>query len=110
MPGLTLPPFLLSQAVAMTFTDGILFGFYLITVAYANRWLIFADEGWKLRRNVHWFMVIITNLIFAMETANIGVIANAAIAEARFVEQGHRLDEFVDPPWKAIVAVSSPSH
>lgn len=93
--------------VNTTFTYGLLFGIYLNTAAFANRWLIFVDEGWKLRKNVHWFLVVITNLIFAGETAIVGVLVNGAFVEARFVEiQGHQLSEYTEAPWIAIAAVS----
>jgi hypothetical protein len=32
---------------------------------------------------------------------------NTSIAEARFVEQGHELDDYSEPSWKSIVKVST---
>lgn len=106
MPGLKLPPGLLSQAVAIAFTGGNLFGIYLITVAFANRWLIFADGGWILRKRIRWFMVVITNLIAMLVTIAVSLVIFKLMNEASFAEQGGKLSEWVNPVWNPIVAVS----
>lgn len=89
-----------------TFAFGLFFGIYLITVAFANRWLLFVDEGWKWRTSINWYMVVITNLIFALQTAAVGIAVNGAISEARFVEEGHKPSEYIEPAWTGIVAVN----
>ncbi|KAF9447156.1 hypothetical protein P691DRAFT_761000 [Macrolepiota fuliginosa MF-IS2] len=99
----SLPPLTLSQAVAETFSGGLFYGLYLITTCYANRWLFFADEGWKFRKNIHWFMAITTNLLTAMLLVNTAFIVHAPMAQSVFVEQGHTPQEFVPPAWDAIV-------
>jgi hypothetical protein len=106
MPGLGLPPFLLPQAVAITFTTGIFLGFYLISVAFANRWLIIADEGWKLRKSIHWYTLAATNIIAVLVLLDEGVNISTPIEESGFVERGHKLEDYVEPPWRTIMRVS----
>jgi hypothetical protein len=96
----------LPELVATTFSSGLFYGLYLVTVGYANRWLLFADEGWKIRKTINWSMVIITNLISAMTMANAAVAVQGPMAEADFVGRGHLPTDYIRPPWEAIVKVS----
>jgi hypothetical protein len=102
MPGPAFPPYRLSQGVAVVFTNGLFFGFYLVTACFANRWLFFTNEGWKFRKQVHWPMAGITNLIWALSIASLGLSVHTPIAEAAWVEQGHRSEDFVSPGWDGI--------
>ncbi|KAF9450259.1 hypothetical protein P691DRAFT_847670 [Macrolepiota fuliginosa MF-IS2] len=95
----SLPSFTLSQSVAETFTAGVLYGLYLITACYANRWLFFADEGWKLRNPIRWFMVIIANILSALLLVNTALVVHAPMAKSTFIEQGHTPQEYVSPSW-----------
>jgi hypothetical protein len=108
-PGPVLPPFLLPQAVAITFAAGIFIGFYLISVAFANRWLIFTDDGWRFRsrRSIHWHILATTNIIAVLVMIGQALNVNTSIIEASFVEQGHKVEEYSDSPWKPIVKVST---
>jgi hypothetical protein len=107
MPGLVLPPYLLSQGVAVTFVNGLFYGFYLVTACFANRWLFFTDEGWKFRKQIHRPLAIITSLIWALTIAIVGLGVHTPIAEAAFVEEGHRSEDFFSPGWDAISKVRS---
>ncbi|KAF9450260.1 hypothetical protein P691DRAFT_774065 [Macrolepiota fuliginosa MF-IS2] len=95
----SLPSFTLSQSVAETFTAGVLYGLYLITTCYANRWLFFADEGWKLRKHIQWFMAVTANILSALLLVNTALVLHAPMAEATFIEQGHTPQEYVSPSW-----------
>ncbi|XP_006453885.1 hypothetical protein AGABI2DRAFT_113642 [Agaricus bisporus var. bisporus H97] len=111
MPGPVLPPFLLSQAVGITFAAGIFIGLYLVSVAYANRWLLFTDDGWrfKSRKSIRWYILAATNIFMVLVLIGQAINVNTSIAEAAFVEQGHNLDDYRDPFWKGLVkcAISS---
>jgi hypothetical protein len=107
MPGPTLPPYLLSQGVAVMFTYGLFQGFYLVTACFANRWLFFTDEGWKFRKQIQWPLAIITNLIWALTIASVGLSVHTPIVEAAFVEEGHPLKDFASPGWDALAKVCS---
>jgi hypothetical protein len=100
------PPYLISQAVAINFTVGIFIGFYFISVAYANRWLIFADEGWKIRKNIHWHTLAATNITLLLVLIVLALAVNSSIAEAAFVEQENKLSEYEGDPWKGVAQVS----
>ncbi|KAF9447168.1 hypothetical protein P691DRAFT_793765 [Macrolepiota fuliginosa MF-IS2] len=99
----TLSAFTLPQAVAETFIVALFYGFYLITTCYANRWLFFADEGWKLRKNIHWFMAVMTNLLATLSLVNMTMILRDTISQSTFVEEGHRPEEYVFASWVAPV-------
>lgn len=96
----------LSQTIALTFTTGLLFGLYFITVCLANRWLLFADEGWRWRKRVHWSMVFTTNVIAALILASTILSVRVPMAEMDFVEDGHKPEEWTDPAWDSIAKVS----
>ncbi|KAF7770717.1 hypothetical protein Agabi119p4_6691 [Agaricus bisporus var. burnettii] len=98
-----LTPFLLPQAIAITFAGAIFLGFYLISVAFANRWLVFTDDGWKIRRNIHWYTLSITNITAVLVLIAQSVTLSTSMAEASYVEEGNQLADHEDPPWKAIV-------
>jgi hypothetical protein len=102
-----LPLYLLSQAVAVTFTYAMFFGVYLVTVCFENWWLFFTDEGWKLKRQIHWPLAIVTNLIWAFTIAIVGLSLNGTIVPAIFVEVGHPIKEFVSPGWDSLLRVCS---
>ncbi|KAF7783906.1 hypothetical protein Agabi119p4_71 [Agaricus bisporus var. burnettii] len=105
MSGPTLPPFLLPQAISITFVGGISIGVYLISAAFANRWLIFTDDGWRFRspKSIHWCILAITNTLVVLILIGQALNVNTSIAEADLVEQGHQLSEYEDPNWKPIV-------
>ncbi|KAF9442832.1 hypothetical protein P691DRAFT_764843 [Macrolepiota fuliginosa MF-IS2] len=98
----TLPAFTLPQAVAETFIIGLFYGLYLVTACYANRWLFFA-EGWKLRKNIHWFMAVTTNLLAAMLLVSTALVLRDPIDQSTFVEKGHTPEEYVAPDWDTTV-------
>lgn len=97
---------MLPQAIAITFAGAIFLGFYLISVAFANRWLVFTDDGWKIRRNIHWYTLSITNITAVLVLIAQSVTLSTSMAEASYVEEGNQLADHEDPPWKAIVRVS----
>jgi hypothetical protein len=96
----------LSDNVVTSFTSGLVYGLELVTFGYANRWLLLADEGWRIRKNINWPIVIITNLIWAMTTADAAVALHMPMAEMDFIQQGHLPSEYITPPWQAITLVS----
>ncbi|KAF9449516.1 hypothetical protein P691DRAFT_667356 [Macrolepiota fuliginosa MF-IS2] len=97
----------LSQNVAVTFAVGLFYGLYLITFCFANRWLFFADEGWRLRKRIHWFMAIMTNLITVFISLDTALMVRGATAQSTFVDQGHRPEDYSAVPWDAIVRATT---
>jgi len=55
------------------FTQAVLYGVYVATLIHCLRWLIYTDEGWKLRDRINGFMLITTILIFSLSTTNLFV-------------------------------------
>lgn len=101
---------LLQQSDAIMFTIGILFGLYIITACFANRWLLFSDEGWKLKKRIHWLMVIMTNVLVVLIFVDTTFSVQIAMAQSAFVESGHTSEEWIDVPWHAIVNVGFKNH
>jgi hypothetical protein len=102
----SLPLVTIPQSISLSFSGGIFLGIYLISAVYANRWLIFTDDGWKVRESIHWHVLVITNIavVFAVMNQVLGIVAH--MGQAAYVERGHQISEYVEPPWIAIVRVS----
>ncbi len=92
------------------FLHGLLFGFNIITFCLTNRWLIFTDEGWKLRKQFDWLLLIITNILWAMSVADVAADMRIVTLQMDSIDDGHRPDEWVDPHWDGIVRVSFHLH
>lgn len=60
------PPAPPDKEVAYVYAAALGLGFYLATLVFTIRWLIFSDEGWKQRKIISWPMVSVTVLIFAL--------------------------------------------
>ncbi|KAM6499792.1 hypothetical protein JOM56_005300 [Amanita muscaria] len=51
------------------------YGLYMATFGVCLRWLLFADEGWRLRKPLDWPMLVATIIIFASYTILLGADA-----------------------------------
>ncbi|KIL59661.1 hypothetical protein M378DRAFT_30006, partial [Amanita muscaria Koide BX008] len=69
------------------FTQSILYGLYIPTFAGCLRWLMFENEGWKLRpcKQMTWSYIIIAILVFAVSTAD--VLIGFWLTRTRFAGQ-----------------------
>ncbi|HEV7738200.1 MAG TPA: hypothetical protein VGO47_12625 [Chlamydiales bacterium] len=54
------------QNVAQVFIVALFLGIFLVTFGIALRWLLWEDEGWKLRHKIGWIMVLFTGIIFGL--------------------------------------------
>lgn len=97
----------LAQSIATTFMNGLLFGIYFITACFANRWLLFTSEGWKLRRRIHWMIVVVTNLIAALILIDAVLAVLIPMTQMTFVEEGNMPTAWTDFSWDPILKVSS---
>ena len=64
-----------------TFVRAISYGLYSATLIHSLRWLLYTDEGWKVR-SVSEFRVAlgVTLLLFIFSTANIGLALKITLA------------------------------
>lgn len=99
----------LAQPVAIIFMHGLLFGINFITFGLTNRWLIFTDEGWKVRKNLNWLLIIIANFIGALSLVDVSVDVRVISLQMDFVDAGGKPLDWVTPPWNGIVRVSCQS-
>lgn len=97
----------LGQTLVVAFTNGLLFGLYFITVCSANRWLLFEDEGWKVKKRIHWLMVTMTNSIATLILAFTVLSVRMPMTQMAFVAAGNEPEDWIDPPWDSTVKVSS---
>ena len=57
------------------FLQALLYGFYLATLFHCLRWLVYTDDGWKLRAGskINKLMLVVTVLLFFLSTINLGL-------------------------------------
>ena len=67
-----LPAGQINQVVISTFVQVVLHGLYLGSFVHCLRWLIYDDEGWRLRVNINRSMLAITLLLFLLYAAEFG--------------------------------------
>ncbi|KIJ24879.1 hypothetical protein M422DRAFT_274243 [Sphaerobolus stellatus SS14] len=53
------------QTLADVWAEALFLGLYLPTLFHCLRWLLWTDEGWKLRKKIDWTILIVTLLIAA---------------------------------------------
>ncbi|KIL64671.1 hypothetical protein M378DRAFT_570650 [Amanita muscaria Koide BX008] len=51
------------------YLPAIFFGLYSASFIHCVRWLMFEDEGWRIRKKIHWWLVTATLLVFFLSTA-----------------------------------------
>lgn len=73
---------LLHQQVAVAVSGALAFGFYFATLLYCVRWLLFTEEGWRIRQRIRWYIVAITFLIFACNMVYLALNINGAMGAA----------------------------
>jgi hypothetical protein len=68
--------------IVSVFIEAMLCGFYATTFVLCLRWLVFTDEGWKLRprRQVNSPMLILAVLVFALQTVDFVISCQTVIA------------------------------
>ncbi|KIL60804.1 hypothetical protein M378DRAFT_130387 [Amanita muscaria Koide BX008] len=64
-----------------TVIQSVLFGLYLATLGHCVRWLLYDDQGWKLRKQVNWLILSITIVVFLLSSADLGVTLRMTIAD-----------------------------
>ncbi|KAF8185151.1 hypothetical protein BJ912DRAFT_973717 [Pholiota molesta] len=62
---MALPP---DQDVASIFVGALFYGLYLTTLFHCIRWLVFTDEGWKVRKRISWTMLSTTVALWVLAT------------------------------------------
>ncbi|KAM6501663.1 hypothetical protein JOM56_001640 [Amanita muscaria] len=59
--------------LAAVFTQAALFGLYTLTLLHCLRWLLYQDEGWKLRDRTRWLMLVTTLILFAFAVVDLAI-------------------------------------
>jgi hypothetical protein len=95
----------LPDSVAVVFTGALAFGLYFATLLTCLRWLLFTDEGWKLRKQIRRSILFITFLIFACNVVYLSLTVRGAVEKAwHFITLP---EEPYDggPQWESILSV-----
>ena len=56
------------------FAQAALYGLYISTLVHCLRWLVYTDDGWKLRDRVNKLMLITAILIFFLSSVNLFIL------------------------------------
>ena len=56
-----------------TFVQAIMYGMYATTFVHCLRWLLFDDEGWKLRQRINWSLLVASILLFLLSTTDLAL-------------------------------------
>ncbi|KAF8993892.1 hypothetical protein BDQ17DRAFT_1331410 [Cyathus striatus] len=100
---MVLPP---NQDVASVFVAALFHGLHFSTLLHCLRWLIYADEGWKLRKKINWVFVTISLVLFTLSTTNISLsLHNAMVYVMNVPQKPPKITVGVapQPTWEAIV-------
>lgn len=92
------------KSVVFAFTAALGLGFYLITFIFAIRWLLFADEGWRLRKVVNRPTVFVTLFTFVLTMVYTGLDLKGAMDQVRLLMTNPGL-QYTTPLWMDICRV-----
>lgn len=70
MPSDNIPAF---QEVFVVVFSSVAFGVSLVTLAHCLRWLLFVEQGWKLKTNINWTFLTAAILIAVLNTLCLGL-------------------------------------
>lgn len=102
-PGGTLAP--PDKSPIFAFTAALALGFYLCTFVFTIRWLLFADEGWRLRKIINQQMVVVTVFIFVLTMAFTALDLKGAIDQIRLLMSNPGV-QYASPMWMNISKVT----
>lgn len=102
-PGGTLAP--PDKSPIFAFTAALALGFYLCTFVFTIRWLLFADEGWRLRKIINQQMVVVTIFIFALTMAFTALDLKGDIDQIRLLMSNPDV-QYASPMWMSICKVT----
>ncbi|KIJ24880.1 hypothetical protein M422DRAFT_274244 [Sphaerobolus stellatus SS14] len=93
------------QTLADVWAEALFLGLYLPTLFRCLRWLLWTDEGWKLRKKIDWTILIVTLLIAACVLIDKAVSLQSKMQslEPGIVPQPQRGGTVNAPNWVDIV-------
>lgn len=59
--------------IILKIIQSFLYGLYLATFVHCLRWLIYDDEGWRLKPNINWPILTITVFVFLLTTIDLAL-------------------------------------
>lgn len=96
----------LYKEIAVVFAGALGFGLYLATLLACFRWLLFADEGWRVRDNIKWVFVTVTFLIFGFNVVYLAWSLHWTMVKAWHEANDPPGATYTTPEYANIVSVS----
>ncbi|KDR74689.1 hypothetical protein GALMADRAFT_141043 [Galerina marginata CBS 339.88] len=78
-------------------------GMYLCTFFYCIRWLVYTDEGWKIRKGIDKIMLSGTLAIFVMSSIHTSLAVSTSFAAIQDLEGGVPTNHAAPLSWTAVV-------
>ncbi|PPQ96834.1 hypothetical protein CVT26_006003 [Gymnopilus dilepis] len=92
-----------TDRVLALFLAALATGVYLVTLFYCLRWLLFTDDGWRLRKKVHKTMLGGTLAIFVLSSIHLSLAAEGTYVDVRDEERGIPMKSGGRLPWSSLV-------
>ncbi|KAF9474375.1 hypothetical protein BDN70DRAFT_899007 [Pholiota conissans] len=74
-----MPSYTYQERIGALFVAALVTGMYLCTLVYSLRWLLFNDQGWRLRKRINWIMLVATVTLFALSSTHIILAATSTV-------------------------------
>ncbi|KAF8887453.1 hypothetical protein CPB84DRAFT_1826903 [Gymnopilus junonius] len=102
---MALPP---NENVATLFIGALMYGIYFSTLLHCVRWLLFVDEGWKLRRlrEIHWPMLLVTFFLFVFSLTNLALALRSTMNDIMALQTPEIMQKVAGvpgPTWVTLV-------
>lgn len=99
---------LIALFIAALFT-----GVYFCTFCSCIRWMVFTDDGWRIRKHIRKGILAATLAIAVFSTTHTVLAVTTSVAIVRQAESPTLSDAFATPntklPWESLVMVTSPA-
>ncbi|KAF8893174.1 hypothetical protein CPB84DRAFT_1320597 [Gymnopilus junonius] len=98
MANITTTDRVLALFIAALFT-----GVYLCTLFFCVRWLVYTDDGWRVRKKIHKAMLAGTLALFILSSLHISLAVEITYADVRDGERGIPVKSGGRLPWTSLV-------
>ncbi|KAF9450648.1 hypothetical protein P691DRAFT_809931 [Macrolepiota fuliginosa MF-IS2] len=94
----------LYSEIAVVFVGALAFGLYFATLLTCIRWLLFVDEGWRLRKTIRWTILSVTFFIFGFNVAYLGWSLHWSMIKAWHAINDPPGATYTTPEWANIIS------
>lgn len=94
-----------NKEVAVVVFSSLVFGISLCTLTYCLRWLLFAEQWWKLKKHINWAFVIVALVITALNSLCLGLNTRSLMDRVLFISENAPGTSYHTPGWISILKV-----